>query len=51
MAGAVVELERSNGQTAAQAEECAAASEQLNAQAARMMTMVSHLRELVGAAA
>jgi methyl-accepting chemotaxis protein/methyl-accepting chemotaxis protein-1 (serine sensor receptor) len=51
MSGAVVELERSNGQTAAQAEECAAASAQLNTQAARMMTMVSHLRELVGAAA
>jgi methyl-accepting chemotaxis protein len=51
MAGSVVELERANRQTAAQAEECAAASEELNAQATRMLTTVSSLRELVGAAA
>ena len=45
---AAQQLEQSNQRSAAQAEECASASEQLNAQSQTMFSMVERLRELVG---
>ncbi|MCX6605708.1 MAG: methyl-accepting chemotaxis protein [Acidobacteria bacterium] len=45
---AAQQLEQSNQRSAAQAEECASASEQLNAQSQTMFHMVSRLQELVG---
>jgi len=45
---ATQQLEQSNQRSAAQAEECASASEQLNAQAQSMFTVVGRLQELVG---
>lgn len=45
---ATQQLEQSNQRSAAQAEECASASEQLNAQSQTMFNMVGRLHELVG---
>lgn len=42
------QLEQGNQRSAAQAKECASASEQLNAQSQTMFTMVGRLQELVG---
>ncbi|MCX6605464.1 MAG: hypothetical protein NTV52_17970, partial [Acidobacteria bacterium] len=51
ISSAAQQLAHSNQRSAAQAEECASASEQRNAQSKTMFQMVNRLQELVGQAA